>query len=377
MKRFVFAVALVAVALTLGSCASPVRQPTYLGTLEVDGESASLNGRRASTGQRVDSGDRLATGRGTSVRLVLRTGGYIQLDESTDPVFEWLEKFGCLLVRDIIGQVLVATEGVCVRTGGTEGRTTGSTVNVYARGAQVVVTVIDGSFEVARPTPVTLRQYQQYVVTSGIATRPVQLTPEQALATAKWAEPYFRGRTLPPAGWCCVQGKLSESSAIACKERRGEFFTSHDVASQRCTPSTKPTKREIDRTIEAGNSLVAILNQVNNSLNDVGSSLDNSRYADARRSLDDAAKKYESSNVPFETLKQYSGHEAFRAIYNLAAQMRDLQSRLLGLSKRALSQATGNDRKGYQESVTAGNKLINAYNAKVREFNEKLRGLAK
>jgi len=139
----------------------------------------------------------------------------------------------------------------------------------------------------------------------------------------------------------------------------------------------KPTKSEVDRTLEAGNRLVAILNQVNQSLNNVGSSLDSSRYADARRSLDDATKSYESSNVPFETLKQHSGHEAFRAIYDLAAQMRDLQSRLLALSKRAVSQATGKDRKAHQEWVKAWNKLIEPYNAKVIEFNEKLRRLPK
>lgn len=139
----------------------------------------------------------------------------------------------------------------------------------------------------------------------------------------------------------------------------------------------KPTKSEVDRTFDAGNRLVTILNQVNQSLNNVGSSLDSNRHADARRWLDDASKRYEGSNAPFETLKQQSGHEAFRAIYDLAVQLRDLQSRLLALSRRSLSQATGKDRKAYEEWVRAWNKLIEPYNAKVHEFNEKLRRLPK
>jgi hypothetical protein len=194
MKSLVVAAALA----VLAGCATPSGpQREVLGSLEVDGSNAFVNGSRAYNGASVRDGDVVTTGAATGVRVRLRDGGFVQLDENTDPVFRLFREGGCLLVKIATGQAFVDARRICIEDPNLVA-VLNSKVNWRFDAARSVVTVLEGSASVERPAPVGLGQYDQYLVRERTPEGPPRrLTREEAEATARWTERFFRAA--PPS----------------------------------------------------------------------------------------------------------------------------------------------------------------------------------
>ena len=189
MRRWLIAAALAALA----GCATPSGpQRDILGSLEVDGGDALINGSRAYHGARVYDGDVVTTGSATSVRVRFRDGGFVQLDENTDPVFRLFREGGCILVKIATGQAFVDAKRICIEDPNLV-VVLNSKVNWRVDGPRSAVTVIEGSVSVQRPVSIALEQHDQYLVREQKPEGPPRrLTREEAEATARWTERFFR-----------------------------------------------------------------------------------------------------------------------------------------------------------------------------------------
>ena len=190
----------VAMAVAAAACGPlPTKGPSELvGTLDVDGANAYLNGTPTKAGASVYLGDRVSTGLRTSVRVQLQIGGYVQLDEQTDPDF--FREARCLLVHLLTGRIFVDGSGICVRVHDVAALQN-SRVHYEHSDTRTQIVVLEGRITTLQPTPVTLTQYEKYSITGGRVDGPRQLTRQQAERLAAWRNNYlFPGslRGIPP-----------------------------------------------------------------------------------------------------------------------------------------------------------------------------------
>lgn len=187
-----------ATMLALSGCATfPLpweTDPSLIGTLQVDGTEAFLNGGRVPGGTRVHVGDTVTTGANTSVKLQFVGGGYLQLDENTDP--RLLREGGCILVQIFKGQALVDAKRLCIEAADVA-LVLNSRVNIRLAGGAAEVTLLEGSATVTQPSSATLVPYDQYRTVRG-RSRQLRLSSTEALATARWTERYFRVQEFRP-----------------------------------------------------------------------------------------------------------------------------------------------------------------------------------
>lgn len=186
MKRWLITAALAALA----GCATPSGpQRELLGSLEVDGSNAFINGSPAHSGASVRDGDVVTTGGATRVRVRFRDGrGFVYLDQNTDPVFRLIREGSCILVKIATGQAFVDAKRVCIEDPNLV-VVLNSKVNWRIEAERSVVTVIEGSVSVERPVPLALKQHDQYRVRRQKPEGPPRrLTREEAEATTRWTE---------------------------------------------------------------------------------------------------------------------------------------------------------------------------------------------
>ena len=53
------------------------------------------------------------------------------------------------------------------------------------------------------------------------------------------AAPPFTVTLMPPQGWCCAGGKLSETNRATCDDAKGVYFQSEKQARAACSPTAK------------------------------------------------------------------------------------------------------------------------------------------
>lgn len=222
-------IAIVGLATACGNM--PSRE--FIGSIEVDGPNGYLNGQPARSGQRVYDGDTVATGAQTGLKVRLATGGYLQLDENTDP--RLFRDGACIVVELLRGQTLVEAKRLCLRDENISLLTNSRVSWTLLRG-ETVVTVIEGSVEVSRPKVATIEQNGQWVVAGGAVKREARLSPAAANATADWARRYF------DTGWCCDAGRVEQRSSNDCRARQAKFFIDQQQARKACnvTPPVPP-----------------------------------------------------------------------------------------------------------------------------------------
>lgn len=138
------------------------------------------------------------------MKVVLSIGGYVQLDEKTDPDF--FREAGCLVVQLLTGRIFVDGSGICVRGPDFAARQN-SRVQYEHFGTRTQIVVLEGSTTMQRPANVTLTQYHSYSITAGrVDGPPRRITPQDAERRAAWRDNYFRSRPpdprpyLPPPG---------------------------------------------------------------------------------------------------------------------------------------------------------------------------------
>lgn len=281
-------------ALALAGCApvppSNVRGPAFIGTLEVDGTAAYHNGRHAAGGERVFHGDTISTGPNTSLRLRFAEGGYLQLDENTDP--KLLREGACILIEILKGQALVDAKRICIETPDVS-FVLNSRANIVVSPGVTDIVMLEGSATMRRPVPATLYPLDRYHAARGGAAQ-TRVTPQQAEAMTRWTERYFQRRYVPPpvapppaftppvvdtpptvrtppaptpppapplrqppppppgpkqtpvkpaapvlkpiliSGWCCASGSLFQETRPACDKRKGQFYTDEKKARSVC-----------------------------------------------------------------------------------------------------------------------------------------------
>ena len=268
----------------------PPREGT-IARFAVDGPNAYLNGQRVTSGGYVSDGDEVATGPGTSAILLLNQGGYIQLDENTDPLFK--EGF-CLLMKIFHGQVLFSNTKCLEVETVNMAVVAHSMVNIKSSEQETQMTVIDGRVEVRSPTDAELGKFDEYVAARDGTAEVRRLTPEEASGRVRWIQRYFHmpvtqksggispglaaaigafiggvisiirddkptpaspsGRQKPQTdsesspqrpptssrGWCCVLNSPNtdlfpiETDANTCANMEGKFYSDENEARKAC-----------------------------------------------------------------------------------------------------------------------------------------------
>ncbi|MCM8626750.1 hypothetical protein [Accumulibacter sp.] len=214
----------------------------HIGTVATAGPNVLLNGARPRDGDRVFDGDTLTTGAGTSVRVYLREGGYVQLDENTDPEFRIFREGGCILIRMLTGQIFVDARRVCISDPNIE-VALNSRVNVQVADQQTTLTVIEGEVTMSRPVRRNLDALHRYSVLRGAIASAVRLSPAQAERTASWTTRYFgtSDQAYGISGWCCTASGLSRATEDVCEQAEGRFSLDERTARRSCaTPPSEP-----------------------------------------------------------------------------------------------------------------------------------------
>jgi hypothetical protein len=211
--------------------------------LQVDGTQAYLNGGPVTNGAYIRPGDVLATGANTSAKVVFNGGGYVQLDENTDPEFTLVRQGACVLVKFAHGRGLLKSVQCVEAQAGRLAVVLKSLVNLQATGEAAQVTVLEGQIEVTSPQSALVEKFQQYSVPGAGVVSLVTLTPEQAQATAAWKNRFFHA----PAGQA-AEG-ISPEAAVGIGAVVGaglwEWFhhkshSSHPPPQTRTAPAAPP-----------------------------------------------------------------------------------------------------------------------------------------
>ena len=112
-------------------------------------------GRPAQLGQAVLAGDRFYTGPGTRMKVEFAGGGYMELDENTDPSL--FQDLNCLLISLFnSGRIFVDKSAACVESLGTRSQQFSKVIYaVMPAGPYVQITVADGEVRTLRPVVAT------------------------------------------------------------------------------------------------------------------------------------------------------------------------------------------------------------------------------
>jgi hypothetical protein len=167
--------------------------PKRVGTMQVAGSNAFLNGQPVHTHDPVpiNDGDYVSTGTATSVRIGLTADGYagvIQLDENTDP--NLIIATGCIIMRMLKGQALVNAKNICLGTTNISG-VTRSVVNFKADATGgTIVTVIEGQLELQKPTPMMVAGSERLVALPDGTTHKYAIDAAEAARSAAWTQRY-------------------------------------------------------------------------------------------------------------------------------------------------------------------------------------------
>lgn len=188
---------LILILATTACAPLPTQRGDAVGTLRVSGPNVWLNNKAGKEGDTVRIGSSLATGPGSSALVEFRDGGYLQLDENTDPIFDWLAQSKCILIRIFTGQAYLKRERACVE-GPNISLVLNSEANIRIKaGTRLAeVTLLAGNADVTAPAQKKLLSGQQLIVTGKRVTSLRILTPAQLQSVVAWRGKY-RFKPLP------------------------------------------------------------------------------------------------------------------------------------------------------------------------------------
>jgi hypothetical protein len=176
----------------------PSNPPSRVGTLEVSGPQVFVNGTGAQSGEAIYNGNRVTTGAGSSGLINLDTGGSLQLDENTDPLFRFqlLKEGWCLVVNIASGQIFDDTHsGSCVEINTPDGSgVVASSVNVHLGSSGSTWTVLQGAVRITRPAGIVVRPLESIMVSKGRMVSTRRLSSDEAARLTEWRFKYHFGR---------------------------------------------------------------------------------------------------------------------------------------------------------------------------------------
>lgn len=161
-----------------------------IGTLQVVGKNAFLNQGTAVSGMKLYRGDYLHTGEDTSVTVRLARGGFVQLDQDTDPVFDYIRNGMYLVVRILSGRVYSESDRLCLQAPQVTSCSY-SKVLIRIDEKKTVLTLLSGKAEIELPETRRVKKGEQVIV-SGSEIKSVKLLslPEMD-ALLEWREKFL------------------------------------------------------------------------------------------------------------------------------------------------------------------------------------------
>lgn len=198
-------IALLLVVSLLEGCASLAYLPGQqtIGTLRVIGPEVRVNGLPANDGQTLTSGDYISTGAASSAYLYFLSGGFIQLDENTDPGFKLVwDKTQCIFLnwKYRNGQAYQkTTANDCqsfLETPVGKFFRKDTQFNVLVNTKQTVMTVLEGKMDLISPQQMSLEQGQQMIVTTSGVQSVKKLSEQELREVTRWRDHF----SLPDAG---------------------------------------------------------------------------------------------------------------------------------------------------------------------------------
>jgi hypothetical protein len=199
----------------LGACAPLLPPPDYgqgppplrgIGRIAfIDGPNAFVDlgnlgaGRPAQVGQTLLAGDRFYTGPGTRMKIDFVSGGYLEIDENTDPSL--FQDVRCLVVSLFrSGRIFVDKSDACIESLGTRSQQFSKVVySVMPAGPYLQLTVVDGEARTLLPTVVAApRGWRIDVNSRGVLGdgRAYRVSDETIRQSIQWTQ-YYRARSAP------------------------------------------------------------------------------------------------------------------------------------------------------------------------------------
>lgn len=193
----------------LSACAAlqpaSIEKP-WLGRIaSIEGRNAFVDPGNAGTaqparrGQMLRSGDRFYTGAGTRMKIDLAGGGYVELDENTDPL---LQDLNCLVISLFgSGRIFVDKSNACVESLGTRSQQFSKVVYaVMPAGPYLQITVVDGEARTLQPAvaAATPTGWRIDLNSRGVlgAGRAYRVSDETIRQSIEWTS-YYRSRSTP------------------------------------------------------------------------------------------------------------------------------------------------------------------------------------
>jgi len=214
-----------------------------VGTLRVIGPDVRLNARPARDGETVYNGNRVSTGQNSSAYVYFSAGGYLHLDENSDPGLEIIwEHTKCIIrvIGQLIGQSYMQTEENCTKEissphGSWTSQTTAFNLKVTLQGSEL--TVLEGGMALVTPRYQRIQAGQQLSVSRGKTVTIRRLSPDELRTVVSWRQRFPAPGAQPqqPApAWCCLNGNVYPGPRQACLERGGRPYGSPDEAEYYC-----------------------------------------------------------------------------------------------------------------------------------------------
>jgi hypothetical protein len=153
----------------------------------------SHNGGQASDGAPVCSGDHVTTGPSSSAYLFSPRGGYVQLDQSTDSLFDVLPELAIEVISVNRGQLfLLAPAGGQVRIIGPNGdvETLGAQLNLRINRGMSVLTLIQGRARLTRPEAAKVSSKEQIGYRGGRLSYRRELSAPMLSQVTRWRTNY-------------------------------------------------------------------------------------------------------------------------------------------------------------------------------------------
>ncbi|MEO6320782.1 MAG: hypothetical protein ABIR56_08855 [Polaromonas sp.] len=156
-------------------------------------------GRPAQLGQTLLAGDRFYTGPGTRMKIDFWNGGYVELDENTDPSL--FQDLNCLVVSLFRrGRIFVDKADACVESLGTRSQQFSKVVySVMPAGPYLQITVVDGEARTLRPVVMAAPKGWRIDVNNRVILgdgRAYRVSDEAIRQSIAWTQ-YYRNRSAP------------------------------------------------------------------------------------------------------------------------------------------------------------------------------------
>jgi len=218
------------------ACVKPDGPGTPLGTLHIDyGSDVYVNKGKGHEGMTIYSGDNVVTWDGTIVYVNFPDGGFVQLDQKTDPDFrKWFEHGKCIIGAFFrFGRAYGETGSDCdILVNDRHLEAVARTkFNIETDDHRSILTVIQGIMLLRmQGSEVPVHASQQVVISRNRVKEVRTLSPEELREVTIWRHEYVR------LGWCCADRKVFQSDPDECSRRGGFFSYDERIVRSRCQP---------------------------------------------------------------------------------------------------------------------------------------------